>query len=109
MEVERAAPSDRPRGRPVSETFMKQHRALSNWTNIVKTSKEEWGRGGKLSQQPCARSPNIPTWLSLPPSRVHTELRHAAVRTGQYRESSYNQFSSSTPHMIDGVHGTGDP
>lgn len=33
--------SDRPllpphRRRPVSETFMKQHRALSNWTNIVK-------------------------------------------------------------------------
>lgn len=60
MEVERAAPSDRPHGRPVSETFMKQHHALSNWTNIVKTSKKTWGRGGKLSQQPVRTEPNIP-------------------------------------------------
>lgn len=52
----KGSPSDRPHGRPVSETLMKQHHALSNWTNIVKTSKKTWGRGGKLSQQPCARS-----------------------------------------------------
>lgn len=52
----KGSPSDRPYGRPVSETFMKQHHALSNWTNIVKTSKKTWCLGGKLSQQPCTRS-----------------------------------------------------
>lgn len=41
MEVERAAPCDRPHGRPVSETFMKEHHALSNWTNIVKKRRKK--------------------------------------------------------------------
>lgn len=36
----RGSPSDRPHGPTVSETFMKQLHALSNWTNIVKTSKK---------------------------------------------------------------------
>lgn len=39
MEVERAAPSDRPHARPVSETLMKRHIAPGNWTNIVKKKK----------------------------------------------------------------------
>lgn len=52
----KGSPSDRPRGRPVSENLMKQHHSLSNWTNIVKTSKKTWSRVGKLSQQSCARS-----------------------------------------------------
>lgn len=39
----KGSPSDRPHGRPVSETFMKEHHAQSNWTNIVKTSKKKSG------------------------------------------------------------------
>lgn len=57
----KGSPSDRPHGRPVSETFMKEHHELSNWTNIVKTSKKWWGRVGKLAVPPTVREEtNIP-------------------------------------------------
>lgn len=49
----KGSPSIRPHGRPVSQTFMKQHYALSNWTNIVKTSKKTCSRGFKLSHHAC--------------------------------------------------------
>lgn len=51
MEVERAALCDRPHARPASETLMEKHIALSNWTNIVKTSKQTRGRVGDLPIQ----------------------------------------------------------
>ena len=60
MEVERAAPSDRPHGRPVSRTFMKQHHALSNWTNIVKTSKKNAWRRWQAVPTTVRTEPNIP-------------------------------------------------
>lgn len=56
MEVERAAPSDRPHARPVSETLMKRHIAPGNWTNIVKKKNIKDDVGAVLASCPNKRA-----------------------------------------------------